>query len=152
MEVSLGRRSNKLIANFVDGFTVGWYMAIKDTFKNELDIKYLPRQKQKKTYYEWSQGPYFSFSEGQIIYNTPKGYETWSVALKHINIACQIVEAKPNTPAKKELADGSKYVVENGYVKFLLLKPNNDRSSLEGFVCYNLSQNDFVDFLRSGRI
>jgi hypothetical protein len=152
MEESLGRRSNKLIAEFVDGFAVGWHMAIKDTFRNELDIKYLPRKKQKQTHYEWSQGPYFSFSEGQIIYDTPKGYERWDSALKYIKKACQVIEAKPNIPSRNELTHGSKYFAANGFVKFLLLKPNEDRTHLEGFICYNLSQNDFVDFLRTGKI
>ena len=152
METTFGRRSNKLIAEFDNGFAIGWHMAVKESFRSELDIKYLQRKKQKTTYYEWSQGPYFCFSEGQIIYDTPMAYERWDIALEHINIACQIIEAKPNTPARDDQTTDTNNFIENGYVKFLLLKPNEDRTWLDGIMCHKLSQNDFVDFLRTGSL
>ena len=38
------KRSLNLIAEFVDGYAKDWYFAVGEYFKDELDIKYTPRQ------------------------------------------------------------------------------------------------------------
>jgi len=143
-----------LIANFIDGFASDWFMALKDSFKIELDIKLTERKKNKISYLEWTQGPYYCFSEGQLIYDDPEAYTCWQDALNKVNTACQIVEAKPNTPIKidYERDEKSEYRVLDGYVKFLLFKPDEGRTKLFPYVGYNLSQNDFVHFLKTGTI
>src|SRR5690349_8992526 len=94
------RRSTDLIANFTDGFADGWHMALKESFKMELDIKLTLRKKNKISYIEWTQGPYYCFSEGQLIYDTREAYTCWKDALKNVNVACQVFAAKPNIPIK----------------------------------------------------
>jgi len=154
METTSTKRSTTLIANFIDGFASGWVMALKDSFKMELDIKLTERKKNKISYLEWTQGPYYCFSEGQLIYDAPEAYTCWQNALNKVNTACQIVEAMPNTPIKidNERNGKSEYRVLEGYVKFLLFKPDEGRTKLLPYVGYNLSQNDFVHFLKTGNI
>lgn len=38
-----GKRSDKLIATFKEGFADNWYMAVRDCFRTQLDIKYTSR-------------------------------------------------------------------------------------------------------------
>lgn len=153
-EIPSPKRSKHLNANFIDGFAAGWYMALSDSFKMELDIKLTERKKNKNSFYEWTQGPYYCFSDGQLIYDTNEAYTCWQEALNKINIACQIVTAKPNIPIKieNEVTGKPEYRVFNGYVKFLLFKPDEGRTKLVPYVGYNVSQNDFVLFLKTGKL
>jgi len=96
-------KRQSLEANFVNGYADGWYMAVKECFRNELDIKYTERKKNKQSFFEWAQGPYFSFGEGHTFYDTPKGYEKWEKALKAINIACKIDAATPTIYDKNKI-------------------------------------------------
>lgn len=152
--LSRAEKTTELIADFVDGFADGWYMALKESFKLELDIKFTERSKNKISYFEWVQGPYFCFSEGQIIYDAKEGYSCWQDALKKVNLACQVVSAKPNLPLKykNENTDKTEFRVIEGSVQFILYKPDEARSKLVPYVGYNISQNDFVNFLKTGKL
>jgi hypothetical protein len=127
-------RSPELIANFVEGFADGWYIALKESFKKELDIKLTGINR------IWTQGPYFCFSEGQVFYDSREGYNCWREALKKVNVACQIIAATPNTR-----------VIE-GSVQIVMFKPDEERTTLFPYVGYNLSQDNFVDFLKTGKL
>lgn len=148
------KRSADLNASFIDGFADGWYMALKESFKMELDIKLTERKKNKVSYFEWTQGPYYCFSEGQLIYDARDAYTCWQDALNKVNLACQIVAAKPNIPIKidNEVTGKSEFRVLEGYVQFLLFRPDEERSKLVPYVCYNITQNDFVNFLKTGEL
>ena len=148
------KRTSHLIADFVEGFAKGWFMAVKESFRNELDIKYLPRKKDKITYYEWSQGPYYCFSQGQTIYDSPLAYRAWELAIKNINNVCQIVDAQPNMPVRifDESLRKNIICVKEGHVRFVILKPNNERTELIEHSRYELSQNNFVTFLKTGEL
>lgn len=154
MKTTSVKRTPHLIADFENGFARGWYMAVKESFKNELDIKYLSRQSKKTTYYEWSQGPYYCFSQGQTFYDSKLAYSDWKTAINNITIACQILEAKPNTPIKiyNESVDKNIIEVKLGYVRFVILKTNEERNKLTEFACYERSQNEFVNFLQTGKL
>lgn len=150
---SRGReKTTELIANFKDGFADGWYIAVKECFKEELDIKLTDKKKDKISYREWLQGPYFCFSEGQILYDSKQGYSNWRNAIANINIACQIIEAKPNRPEKfvNEITGKNSFRISEGYVKFVLFKPNADCNKLTGVAEYHMTQNQFVKFLQYG--
>jgi hypothetical protein len=153
-EITTTKRSANLIAIFIDGFANSWYLAIKESFKMELDIKLTERKKNKLSYYEWTQGPYFCFSEGQLIYDTREAYTCWEDALKNVTLACQVVAAKPNIPIKidNDATGKPEYRVLDGYVQFLLFRPDDKRTKLIPYVGYNLSQNKFVNFLRTGEL
>jgi hypothetical protein len=144
------KRTPHLIADFENGFAKGWYMAVKESFKNELDIKYLSR----KDSFEWTQGPYYCFSQGQTFYDTKLAYSDWESAISNTTKACQILEAKPNLPIKLYNESINKYVIDvkEGYVRFVILKINEARSKLTEFACYEMSQNEFVTFLKTGEL
>ena len=57
-------------------------MAVKECYRNELDIKFTERKKNKQSFWEWTQGPYFSFAEGHLFYDTPKAYKNGGKLLK----------------------------------------------------------------------
>lgn len=154
LEIASTKRSAELNASFTDGFADGWYMALKDSFKMELDIKLTDRKKNKISYYEWTQGPYYCFSEGQLIYDAREAYTIWQDALKKVNLACQVVAAKPNIPIKidNDVTGKPEYRVLEGYVQFVLFIPDEKRTKLVPYVGYHLSQNNFVSFLKTGKL
>ena len=154
LDIESTKRSTLLQADFADGFADGWYMTIKESFKMELDIKLTERKKNKIAYYEWTQGPYYCFTEGQIFYDVKEGYSCWQEALKKINLACQVISAKPNLPikSKNEDTDKTEFRVIDGYVQFVLFKPDYARTKLVPCTEHTLSQNDFVTFLKTGEI
>jgi hypothetical protein len=147
-------RTTELIANFIEGFADGWHMALKESFKIELDIKFSERKKDKVSFYEWTQGPYYCFSEGQTIYDVKDGYTCWQEALKKVSIVCQVIAARPNIPFKyyNEVTDKNEIRVLDGYVRFVLFKPDKERTKLDTCICYHLTQNEFVNFLKTGEL
>ena len=140
-----GTRHTNLIANFVNGYADGWFMAVKECYRNQLDIKLTERKKNKQTYLEWTQGPYFSFAEGHLFYDTPKAYKKWGQALKVIKKACKITSATPT------ILDRNKNLVE-GTVNFTMYKPDKQNMSLIAVRDYKVSQRGFVDFLKTGQL
>jgi hypothetical protein len=143
-----GKRHTQLIADFVKGYAEGWFMAVKKCYRNELDIKYSERKKDKQSFFEWTQGPYFCFAEGHLFYDTPKPYKKgkkWGQAIKAIKIACKITSATPT------ILDKNKNLVE-GTVNFTIYKPNKEFSSLIAVQDYKLSQIKFVNFLKTGNL
>lgn len=137
------KRHSQLVAHFVGGYAKGWDMAVKECYRNELDIKYTERKKNKQSFWEWTQGPYFSFAEGDLFYNTPKAYGKWEEAIKDIKIACQITSATPTILGRnKELVEG--------IVNFTIYKPDEKLTSMKVLKSYKLTQKEFFNFLKSG--
>lgn len=156
MEPRKRERSTELIANFEEGFTVGWFMAVRESFKNELDIKLTDRIDpiSKNSSLVWTQGPDYCFSEGQIFYDSKYGYTHWQISLTKLNFVCQIIEAKPNKPSKiqDELTEKIITMTLQGYVRFVLYIPNSDRLNLIKVGEYNMTQKQFVNFLQNGNL
>lgn len=158
-----GKRSTESIANFIDGYDSGWYMAVRESFRPQLDIKHTDRivtksMEEGKLYKSqarvWTQGPRIAFDKGHIFYDTPLGYGEWNKALKQINLVCAIIDAKPNE-VKKKKADNIKGQMNeliDGFVVFEILIPNHERTKLITQDIYKMSQNKFVDFLISGNL
>jgi len=137
------KRSLKLIAEFVNGYAKDWQFAVGECFRNELDIKYTQRIENTKKVMRWTQGSFYCFAEGHVLYDTPKGYFRWSEALKHILVVCSVISATPNT-----LNDQGAFV--NGQVYFKLSKPDQSRTGLDAVDNYHATQNEFVEFLQNG--
>lgn len=130
------KRSPILIANFIDGYADGWRFAVRQAFKDALDIKWTTKVINKIESYEWTQGTQFNFSPGDIIYDTRLAYDLkWSDALKHIKLSIQITETTPS-----------------GSVKFKLYRPQKDLRSIEQIDTIECSQTEFVSFLKTGLI
>ncbi len=50
---------------------------------------------------KWTQGGVFSFSPGDIVYDTPRAYQRWDKAIENICMAYQILQAIPSRPRKE---------------------------------------------------
>ena len=151
---SAEKRTSHLIANFKDGIAEGWHFKVKECFKTELDIRLTPRTEKKIVSLDWTQGQYFCFSEGQTFYDINHISNTWKDELINIKQACQVVEAEPNSPLKvyDSVSKRSNYLLKEGYVRFLIYKPNYNNTYLTPEIGYNLTQYDFVSFLKTGNI
>jgi hypothetical protein len=140
-----GKRDTELVANFVDGYAEGWVMAVRECYRNQLDIKYTERKKNNQSVYEWTQGPYFSFGEGHVFYDHPNGYLEWHLALKFINVACKVNSGAPTTRGK----NGK---IIDGIVDLIIYEPDKNSKSLIPVRTCRLFQKDFVNFLKTGKI
>ena len=92
----------------------------------------------------WTQGPNFRFRPGEVLYDTPQGYEDWSEALKRIKFCLQIKAARPNS------SGGGGGVGTAGLVTFDVHKPTPDGKALAFEANHSLSPEAFVRFLISG--
>lgn len=160
--VKSSKRSTELIANFTEGYADGWHMAVKESFRPQLDIKHTARIGTKsveegnlyKSHIRvWTQGPRIAFDKGQIFYDTSLGYGEWRKALKQLNLVCAIKDAKPNEVKKKKVgSNGHVNELIDGFVEVELLIPNHERTKLIRKDIYKMSQNKFVEFLISGNL
>jgi len=147
-----GNRSTELIATFKDGYADNWSMAVRERFRAQLDIKSTPRienepdGKGKRQVKLWTQGPRIAFDKGHVFYDTPLGYEVWDEAIKHIKLACIIVDGKPNDLIKKKA--GNELI--EGFVVVEFLIPDIYKAKLIKQDEKKMSQNKFVEFLIRG--
>lgn len=94
-------RMESLLADFSDDYAKGWHMAIGTYFRDALDIKQTEKVTNETKEVIWTQGGTFSFSQGDMLYDTPMAYQQWDVALKHIRVAYQVLEGTPSRPEKQ---------------------------------------------------
>ncbi len=155
-----GKRSDKLIATFKEGYADNWYMAVRDCFRSQLDIKYTSRiENQSKGALKtevklWTQGPRIAFDKGHIFYDTPYGYQLWNEAIKHVKLACVVINGKPNDVKKEKSLNSKKNINKliEGFVEVDILVPNIDKTKLIKREEKKMSQNEFVEFLMYGNL
>ena len=123
-----------------EGGTQGWAFAIPPSFKAAFDIRCGIRIENGFKRETWTQGRNYSFSCGDVLYDSPKGYEVWSEALQHINTCLQVVTA---IPARLR---------SDGHVTFQVSHPDKQRTRLVTGNIYTCSQVEFVALLRTGRL
>ncbi len=127
-------RSLDLIANFVDGYAVGWHFKVGDYFKDQLDIQLTLRKEGGKSVMRWTHGKLYCFDIGHVIYSG-----------KDTNIVCQVQRAVPN-----RIDESGKII--NGSVTFTWTRFDNKGAYVETVEQYHLTQNDFVDYLKTGEL
>jgi hypothetical protein len=138
-------RSLKLLTNFPNEFVKGWYMAVRDCFREALDIRLTQRIVEGKRTLTLTQGSRFAFKEGDNVYDTRRAYEgEWSEALKYIKIYFCVGECRKAVPATKTLPR------DPGFVTFSIQKPNAEKAGLEIIGSARLTQDQFVRLLISG--
>jgi len=155
-----GKRSDSLIATFKEGYADNWYMAVRESFRSQLDIKYTSKVESqskgavKRTIKLWTQGPRIAFDKGNIFYDTPYGYQVWIEAIKHIKLACVVINGKPNDVKKTRSPNSKENINEliDGFVEVEFLVPNNDKTKLIKHDEKKMSQNGFVEFLINGNL
>ena len=157
------QRSTQLLASFSGGFADGWAMAVKECFRNQLDIKYTVRIENrstisgpaiKKQIKVWTQGPRIAFDAGHVFYDTPLAYGKWDHALPQIKRACVVLEATANEIRKKKTGNTKENINEliDGYVVIELFVPNRNKTKLISQNKFKLSQNEFLEFLITGKL
>lgn len=157
------QRSSDLLVRFSDGFAAGWFMAVKECFRTQLDIKYTARIESprtvsgpavKKQIRIWTQGPRIAFDAGHVFYDSPRAYGNWADALAHNTLACVVLEAAPNEIRRQQTAAAKASVsaLIDGYVVIELFAPNRNKTRLKSVHKCKLSQNDFLVFLKTGEL
>ena len=178
MEIEARRddRGYALIANFVDGFALGWKMAVPESFKEALDIKLTPRKFAGKTEMLWTQGRIYDFHEGDTLYDKKEAYQEWGKALEQLTLCVQIQYAtssgyvtyetietkhkeievmhqKGKSKLIEEIIDGlvvKKQRIDHGLVRFKVYRPNEEKTALEEHELIECTQDDFIAFLQTG--
>ena len=131
-------------------YAEGWHMCVPKCFNDALDIRRTERVTKGKKKLEWTQGSTFLFKPGNILYDTPKAYEPWSEALKHIKRCIQVKDASEAIPGEKGTKEKPGAPRNPGLVKFDILVPDESRSKLIKTEEEELTQDDFVRFLITG--
>ena len=125
-------------------YSGGWFASVPSCFNEALDIQQTVRKVDGKKILCWTQGAFFSFKQGDIIYDTPHAYEQWSQALTQIGVGIFVREA-----ADVSLSEDGKSRFP-GSVTFSILKPNRQRTKLVEHEQRTLTQDEFVRFLITG--
>ncbi|MEJ2105020.1 MAG: hypothetical protein P8X47_10650 [Ignavibacteriaceae bacterium] len=173
---SRDERSLILIANFINGYTTDFKFELPESFRDALDIKLTPKTILGKTENLYTQGRNYSFKDGDVIHNTKDAYLLeWGEALRTIKYSIQIIMARDASTEitesyetlddiiklkyiKKSEDDKviernkiifNKYTYDPGYVKFKLLRPNDNKSKLIEEGVFETTQEYFVLFLQS---
>jgi len=119
-------------------------MCVPSCFNEALDIKQTERILHKKKTIVWTQGSWFSFKQGDTVYDTAEAYKVWSEALKSIGLCVKVKMAHSAVPS----AGASERFP--GSVTFSILSPNKARNKLVERAEHTMSQDDFVRFLIAG--
>jgi hypothetical protein len=136
-------RSRKLVADFQDGFALGWKMAVGEWFRPALDISLDWRGKKEARYQVWTQGQMYRFTEGDVVYDCRLAYlAPWFSALQRIKIAVQVVAASPCVFEGKSLG--------TGFVRAQVYIPGPGRETLVKDRVITCDQHEFVRFLKTG--
>ena len=90
-----------------------WFIYVPPCFNDCLDIAKTERVKKPEKV--WTQGSRFAFHRGCILYDTPKAYHRWDVAISEIKYCISIQSAK-----NVKLGKGKR---EPGEVVFSILSP-----------------------------
>lgn len=138
------KRILELLADPEKEFTEGWYICVPSCFYSALDIVKTERIQKGQKKSIWTQGSFFSFKEGDLLYDTPEAYRIWSEALQHINLCIQVKDATPVTFSDQS---GEK---SSGSITLTVFKPNHDRRKIIEVGDITLTQDDFVKLLISG--
>lgn len=121
-----------------------WFIYVPPCFNECMDIAKTERvmKPEKKTQKVWTQGSRFVFHRGCILYDTPKAYHRWDVAINEIKYCISIQSTRD-----VKLEKGKR---EPGEVVFSILSPRCMKMSLESIGEFRRTQDEFVRFLIEG--
>ncbi len=165
-------RTEQLIAKFIDGYASGWEFAVKEVFKDSLDIKKTDRTINKKTHKIWTQGVVYKFEEGDTFHNNGLAYDNWLEFVKGTNpITLQVqfggssgyktkktistlttpLEIQENSKTKElDSLKITEQELHKGNLEVLVLKPNEKKTKLIEYQTIRISVVDFVVLLQNG--
>jgi len=171
-------RSYLLLAQFSDGFAAGWKIAVREAFKEALDIRLTERKIGNRAVMRWTQGNLFDFHVGDTFHDTQEAYSDWAKALKNMSLSVQILEASPSTQTTSQIVEAieaevpvqitkgsgkpkekildrlkiTKQHVKHGIVKFRVFRPNSNCTAIEPAESYECTQEEFISFLQTGTV
>ena len=137
------KRVAEPMVSFENGFTCGWALCVPESFRSALDIRQRVQTRNKRRSRVWTQGPWFHFQTGGILYDVPEAYGKWPQAIKSVGICIHIVDAAPAMAT----ADGLR---DPGYVTFEVFAPNEERTAWVVRNEKTLTQDDFIRMLIAG--
>ncbi|EMX2842123.1 TPA: hypothetical protein ACWXL4_003061 [Escherichia coli] len=169
------RRSTALIANFSDGFAVGWRFAVKEVFKEALDIRLTKVTYGDYIYEVWTQGSSYQFHQGDVFYSDRSGYGSYSEFLQRDDaVVLQVKyecfsgydtvslfdgsfsgELSVNGRIEPRIVERLPVLVESqtydpGKIIVDVFIPNEKRNKLKLFGELSMNQDDFIYLLQSG--
>lgn len=170
------KRSPALLANFINGYAVGWKFPIKETFKEALDIRLTQINIDGHVCEMWTQGNKYEFHRGDTFYSDKLGYESWPefLQLDHA-IVVQVkfdifsgyevlatlegeftgdfLPSRLVTPKKLNnipvLFESHTY--DAGKAVIEILRPNSDKNKLILIRELSLTQDELIALLQSGK-
>lgn len=171
-------RSEYLIAQFIDGFAAGWAFAVKDAFRDALDIKLTNKTINKKIFQIYTQGQNFKFNQGDSFYNDKSAYKDWLSFLKGENpISLEVHSSTSSGFETKETFESTdsplpimryeKNKKNEGKIKSLkvitqafnagtvivkVYMPNKEKTSVVEKEALTLKQDEFVMLLQTGSV
>lgn len=119
--------------------TPDWFIHVPPCFNDALDLQQSRRMLNKVEHSVWTQGARFSFKTGDVLYDTPMAYESWTDGMPPLRRCIQVIAA---TDASSPMDRGS--------VSFDLLTPAPAGQRLVRTSSHVLTQEDFVRFLITG--
>lgn len=145
-------RSLNPSVTFPSGYAEGWVIAVPAWYRHSIDIELTERvvkdpvtnEKNKKMV--WTEGipQIYSFSTGDVFYNTRTVYEKqWCDALADITLVLQVASAMPDKLRGKT----SKVP---GWVQISEYRPRPDRSGLDMVASHRMTQDEFIATLKTG--
>lgn len=170
------RRSPALLASFVDGYALGWKFAIKEAFKDALDIRLTKTMIDGYVCEMWTQGTSYQFHRGDTFYSDRLGYDDWSEFLKlDYAVVLQVkydifsgyevlatlegeftgdfLPSRLVTPKKFNkipvLFESHSYDAGNAVIEILI--PDSERKNLKRVRELSLTQDELIALLQSGK-
>lgn len=122
--------------------TEGWYMHVPSCFHAALDIKLTERKENGKSVLVWTQGSFFSFKTGDILYDTSDINSSWPP--KHMNLCLQV-----QSGANAGTVEGKNERFP-GFVTISIHTPDREKNRIIARFEYTFSQDEFVRFLIAG--
>lgn len=145
------KRNLKILKDPRAEMAEGWFMCVRSCYHEALDIGMTERvyidelTKTKKTKLVWTQGSWFYFKAGDVLYDTAEAYgEKWVDALQRIKLCVEITSANRAGQNNHETGRSA------GSVTFSIKTPNEDHDQLIKRGEHSMSQDDFLRFLISG--
>jgi hypothetical protein len=123
----------------------GWFFYLSLNYNEALDIQWTERKKDKVAYWVWTQGGWFYFKQGDIIYDSPDAYAEWQTKGTRFRYCIQVDSSIGATPAT------TKAKRKSGSVNFTLFTPDKTATSLIAEGKYSRTQDEFVRFLITGK-
>lgn len=157
-------RSRNPVADFANGYAVGWAMAVGECFRAALDIAWTEKTKKGETsVWLWTQGAEYNFQVGDTLHDIPMSLDVdWQSASVGLRLTVQVIAAHPAAwldPVPDDFEDFGEKSEKRisfrrypGRITFQEYRPIKDARQLSVKKIFDCTQDAFVWFLMTGII